>query len=185
MNLNLDIYLSGYVQKLYKIKQAGIQKESEITLRSEWWSVWRCEHLASDEEDKHVFVFTNAASCFTILVFQMGLSLDEMLLQFNKELLHRLREFGANIPKKNQAHTRIIKGNPRSLISVMNNIIYHAEMKLFEKKKGYDQTEAELNEIPWAVLDFQCPVEVVERLLCESPITNDKKIVPFLKPYNN
>jgi hypothetical protein len=50
MTFNLDIYLSGRVQKLYKIKPADMGKEADTSLSSDWWSVWRCEHLASDKD---------------------------------------------------------------------------------------------------------------------------------------
>jgi hypothetical protein len=99
--------------------------------------------------------------------------------------LHRLGQFDFNLPKKVQAHTRIIKGNPRSLISVMNNIIYHTEMKLFEQKRGYDRAEVEINMTPCGGPNYIFPRDKVERLLSESPIGKDNKIIPFLPPYNN
>lgn len=184
MNLNLDIYLSGYVQKLYKIKPTNIPKASDITLRTEWWSLWRCEHLVSDPEDKHLFVFTNAASYFTIIVYQEGLSLDTMLLRFNQELLYRLRQFGPSLPPKIKAQTRIIKGNPRSFISVMNNIIHSIDVKLFERKIGYDQTEIEINMTPCGGPDYLFPRDEFERLLTESPIGIENNIIDF-PPSNN
>lgn len=185
MNLNLDIYLSGRVQKLYKVKLSAMVKESDVVLHSEWWSVWRCEHLTSDENDRHVFVFTNAASYFTILVYQEGLSLDGMLLQFHKELLFKLNELGATKHLKIKACTRIIKGNPRSLVTIMNNIIYHTEWRLFEAGQSYDQAEKEVNEMLWDGPDYVKPIDELKRLISESPFKCEDNVISFPTHYDN
>ena len=174
MTFNLDIYLSGRVQKLYKIKPADMVKEADTSLGPDWWSVWRCEHLASDKDDKHVFLFTNATCYYSILVFQQGLSLESLLLQFNKELLFHLGNLKAVLPNKLQAYTRMIKGNPRSLTAIMNNLIYHAEFNLFEKKRSYEETEKALNNTPWRGPDYIFPEDEIQKLIKESPITSPR-----------
>jgi hypothetical protein len=70
-----------------------------------------------------------------------------------------------------KADTRIIKGNLRSLTALMNNIIYHADRRLFEKESSYEDTEQHLNAIPWKKLDYQHPLNELHRLIEEHPIS--------------
>lgn len=170
MKLNFDIYLSGRVQKLHGLKPADLQKEADITLRPDWWSVWRCEHLVSDKDGKHLFIFTNATCYYSIIVFRDTLELVGLLQQFQKRWLDHLETMKTKLPQKLEIHTRIIKGNPRSLTAVMNNIIYHTDYKLFEREVGYDSTEDELNSTPWAGPNYTFPMSKTAELLKTHPI---------------
>ena len=53
----------------------------------------------------------------------------------------------------------------------MNNIIYHADRRLFEKESSYEDTEQHLNAIPWKKLDYQHPLNELHRLIEEHPIS--------------
>ena len=93
-----------------------------------------------------------------------------LLQQFQKQWLNHLEAMKAKLPQKLEIHTRIIKGNPRSLTAVMNNIIWHADNKLFEHEVGYDSTEDELNSTPWAGPNYTFPKSRTEELVKTHPI---------------
>lgn len=170
MKLNFDIYLSGRVQKLHGLKPANLQKEAEITLHSDWWSVWRCEHLASDKKGTHLFVFTNATSYYSLIVHRDSLEIQGLLLKFQKQWLNHLESICLTLPRKLEVHTRIIKGNPSKLTGVMNNIIWHSNNLLFKRKVGYDFTEDFLSTMLVDGPNYIVPKLKLEELLREHPL---------------
>ena len=144
--LPLFVYLSGRSQKLFGIKASELPKDDETNLKKPTWlSLWRCEHLLTDpEEDKHLFIFTHATTFFTIVVFQEGLCIQSCLRQFQDELLFRLENF-ISIPEPLKISLQTIKGNPRGLITTMNQIIFEATYHLEERFQSYEVLESDIN----------------------------------------
>lgn len=67
----LQIYFSASVQKLLGVKPAMITKDTEAdTNDTSWLSRWRCEHICSDKDNRHLFLFTHATSFFSMVIYQ-------------------------------------------------------------------------------------------------------------------
>jgi len=143
--LQLFVYISGRSQKLLGIKPAELHKDSEIELAtSSPLSLWRCEHMRSDSDGKHLFLFSHATTFFSIIVFQETLELGSLLSQFVDELMFRLEDF-TRIPEPLQISLQMIKGNPRGLITTMNQILYESDVVFDLGFESYEALEDEIN----------------------------------------
>jgi len=143
--LPLFVYLPADCQKLFSLKPKDILRDSEHDLSSSTWlSTWRCAHIGSDSDDKHLFLFTHETTFFSIIVFQKGLNLDSCLSQFKEELLFRLKET-ISIPPHLSVDIEIMKGNPRSLITTMNQILFEASFELEDRFSSYEALEDNIN----------------------------------------
>jgi len=169
--LPLFVYISGGCQKLFGIKPREISKDSEVDLSTSTpLSLWRCELMRSDPRGKHLFLFTHATTFFSIVVFQEELKLDACLRQFLDELLFRLEDL-IKIPEPLGISIKTIKGNPRGLITTMNQIINESNYTLDERFQSYEMLEDGINGRPRSKNLF-IPSEAFSELL--------KKETPFL-----
>ena len=66
--MKFQIYVSGRVQKVFKLKPKNIEHDSEVDLSQEWFGVWRCEHYGEDPIGSNAFIFTNMTTYFAIVV---------------------------------------------------------------------------------------------------------------------
>ncbi|GEM_PF-4431073 len=143
--LPLFVYISGGCQKLFGINPREISKDSEVDLSTSTpLSLWRCELMRSDPRGKHLFLFTHATTFFSIVVFQEELKLDACLRQFLDELLFRLED-SIKIPEPLKISIATIKGNPRGLITTMNQIMYECDVALKLNIKSYENLEYRIN----------------------------------------
>ena len=143
--LPLFVYISGGCQKLFGIKPRELSKDSEVDLSASTpLSLWRCELMRSDPRGKYLFLFTHATTFFSIVVFQEELKLDACLRQFLDELLFRLEDF-IKIPEPLKISIATIKGNPRGLITTMNQIINESNYTLDERFQSYEMLEDGIN----------------------------------------
>ncbi len=145
-SLPLRIYLSGRVQKLFGLKPSALVKDTETeNAPSTWLSLWRCEHLTSDDSGQHLFLFTHATTFFSIVVYQQELNLDKCLNQFREELIYQLRQ-RITLPQKPEMPITLITGNPRSLVTTMNQVIYECEVIIDNFFESYEDMENRINQ---------------------------------------
>lgn len=143
--LPLFVYISGRCQKLFKITPSELHKDTEIDLTTSTpLSLWRCEHMRSDPKGKHLFLFTHATTFFSIVVFQEQLDLSSCIRQFTEELLFRLEDF-TEIPEPLGISLKTIKGNPRGLITTMNQILYESDVTFERNFTSYEALEQDIN----------------------------------------
>lgn len=162
--LPIFIYISGRSQKLLGIKPSELHKDSEIDLSSSTpLSLWRCEHMRSDPKGKHLFLFSHATTFFSIIVFQEELKLASLLRQFVDELMFRLEDF-IHIPEPLQISLKTIKGNPRGLITTMNQILYESDIAFELNFQSYEILEGQINHRPRSK-DFFEPTEEFAKIL--------------------
>jgi len=167
--LVLHVYLSGQCQKLFGKKAKDMKKDSEVDpAQSTWLSYWRCEHLRSDSDGRHLFLFTHATTFFSIIVYQEELDLNNCLQQFQSELIARLEDF-IKITSPLSIATDTIKGNPRSLITTMNQIVYEASFILDERFRSYEDLEDCINHSLRSKLAFRPSEEFARNLYKENP----------------
>ena len=170
--LPLFIYISGRSQKLLGIKPSELHKDSDMDLpTSRALSLWRCEHMRSDPAGKHLFIFTHATTFFSIIVFQEELKLASLLRQFVDELMFRLEDF-TRIPEPLGISLKTIKGNPRGLITTMNQIIYESDIAFELNFQSYEMLEAQINHRPRSKEFFEPTEEFAKILQTGKPFTS-------------
>lgn len=171
--MHLQIYLSGATQKHFGISANQIPKDTEIEISPSWWSLWRCEYLASTEDSsQHLFLFTNESTRFSLIVPSEDNDMDGFLNDFQNTMLLYLCEYGAEIPKKGvKINIDIIRGRHNSLISTMNDQITHTMYWLGELGLTINETENHLHKLPSSTLGYATPLDkIVKHLSTNSPL---------------
>lgn len=171
--MNLQIYFSAATQKYFGISPTDLPKDSEVDLSSDWWSLWRCDFLASSEdESERLFIFTNEATRFSLIVPAADDNVGKFLCDFQNTMLHYLSQHGAEVPQDGiKIMIDLIRGRHNSLIASMNDHIYHALYNLCERQLPLDEIERHLHNLPSRMLELRSPGRMfANRLATHSPL---------------
>jgi hypothetical protein len=122
--LDLYLYVSAKVQQHFNIAPEAVISDDTYQLPEDWWSVWRCEHLVSDPAgEQHAVIFTNSATFLSFICHGYGDDFDALVCEFEGAFFSSLKAQGLKLPANVSTQTRLIRGNPRSLIGTMKEQI--------------------------------------------------------------
>lgn len=121
--LDLYLYVSNQVQKDFNIAKEAVYKDSTYQLPEDWWSVWRCEQLATDPSgEQHAVLFTNSATFLSFICHGFSDDFDALVCEFEGAFISSLKAQGLKLPANVSTHTRLIRGNPRQLVGTMKEL---------------------------------------------------------------
>ena len=168
--MNFQIYLSGRVQKVFKLKPKNIEHDSKVDLSQEWIDVWRCEHYGTDPVGSNAFIFTNMATYFVIVV---GVSKDapfgDLLFGFGQKLMAHLVELTNRVPSDIQFTTQLLRGNPKTLIGVMNQQVFELDSRIIDQEVSFEEAEIAVNCGIYGAPNYKIPYEEFAKFVEEHP----------------
>ncbi len=175
--MHFQIYLTGRAQQVFGLKAKDLTHDSKVSLSENWIELWRCEHLVTDREGAHACIFTNSVTYFSLLVTVADSNVGDLLRNFIRQLFSRLQNEGVDVPPNIQCPASLLRGNPRTLIGVMNQLVFNAEYCLWEREMTPAETENEINKLFYGAPNYVYPEEEFARLIKELP--------PFLEKGGN
>lgn len=165
--LDLYLYVSKQIKENFYIAEEALLADSTYQFPDDWWSVWRCEHLASDPSgEQHAVLFTNAATYLSFICHGFSDDFDSLICEFEGAFLSSLKAQGLELPENVSTHTRLIRGNPRKLVGTMKQL----------KQCALDMAPCPPAEIERQLLDYCCmsleekfPWKAYYNQLCRNP----------------
>lgn len=176
--MNFQIYVSGRIQKLFKLKAKEITHESKLALSPNWLEVWRCEHVISDRQNTHLCVFTNVATYYSILLTsQEPHDFRNTVGIFCSLLMRDFKLAGGMMPPGAQISYKLIKGNPRSLIGVMNQQIRELDYLMEDGDCDLAKLQTRINSGIYGHPHYLQPKdEFVQNIIQQPPFPKGAKI---------
>lgn len=165
--MHFQIYFSSTAQEHFDIPSAELVKDSETKLSIDWWSMWRCDFLIETEDgSQQFFLFTNAATRFSLIIASLGKDLESFIQTFQQTLVVELCDYGMPFPKQSlSCEIELLRGNPRSLINDMHKQADQALDCLCEQGLGISATEKTLHASQLGALNSQPARSLVRDML--------------------
>jgi len=167
--MHFQIYLTARAQQVFGFKSRDITHDSKVPLLGDWLAIWRCDHLVTDRTGAHACIFTNAATYYCLLVTVADSNFDVLLRTFYTQLFSQFQGEGVQVPPGIQCPTILLRGNPRTLIGVMNQQVFDAEYCLWERGMEPKDTESHVNKGIYGAPNYLHPISEFARLIKESP----------------
>ena len=167
--MNFQIYVSARVQKLFGLRTKNVLHDKKVDLSENWIELWRCDHVVTDPVGAHACLFTNAASYFSLLVSVEKTDFQMLLSNFSRLLMARLTKEKARTPRSIQFQAQMLRGQPRTLIGVMNLQISDATHHLHDGSLYINQIEDSINQSIYGAPDYVWPEKELARLIREKP----------------
>ena len=138
-----------------------------------WFSYWKMEFLNPYQTDlpknKDLYLYTNAATKFSSIQSNEGLSMDSIIQNIQSPLSKDLQLGGADTSIYGMMDIKLFSGIDQSLTAHTNRFVKTAQDLLHDQELDENELSGRLNEFPIKSMDLMTPREAYIQQIQQFP----------------
>lgn len=169
MEISFVLMLSSLAAKHFGVATSSLPKMDAFPESSHWIECWRCDVIAKSQSDNYYCLLSNAKSLYSFILLDQDRDVRSIISMLSQLLNRHIKLAGCLVDFHKGGTFRLVRGQPRKVISCQNELTRRALYLLANDGGSYDDICRELNRTIILTLPGAYPEAAFQSLVASDP----------------